>query len=123
MKTNRIALDPKASTIQDWLVAMAEGNIGGLTVMTQIFKEIGEAKGFIAILNMDDMNIRGPQIWVGFKDHCKENLEDFVQCIKDRDPAMIDTINSVMSPQNFEERAISCGASAYHRKSVLDERI
>jgi hypothetical protein len=107
MAKERIPLHLNMSTM-DMLHAMSEGNPGGLTVMLRMIQADPEF-GLITIMHLDDMNIRGPQIWVGFKDHCKEDLPKFVQAIKDRDPAMVATINKEC--ESYGHRATTHAAS------------
>lgn len=83
----RKKIDGTDSTM-DVVVKMAEGNPGGLSVLTQMIPF-----SFLEILSLDDMNIRGSQIWVGYKDHCGEDLAKFIECIIQRDQDMVDTIN------------------------------
>lgn len=93
--------------IQDVLVTMAEGNIGALTVLMEIMKKDGMI-AFTSVLSLDDMNIRGEQIWIGFKYFCEQNLEKFLGCIKSRDEDMIALINKEASGS---EIAVKSGAS------------
>ena len=53
----------------DMIVAMSEGNPGALTVLMGMLESDNPAATMM-ILHLDDMNIRGTQIWVGYKDHC-----------------------------------------------------
>ena len=41
--------------------------------------------GIFDILSLDDMNMRGSQIWVAYKDHCGQDIEKFIACIKERE--------------------------------------
>ena len=98
------------------LVEMAEGNPGGLNVLASMLKE--NEDNLMCIMHLDDMNIRGSQIWVGYKDHCKEKMEDFIKCIKARDPEMIKTINNecyqpalAKDYEGYDEEAVTSGAS------------
>jgi hypothetical protein len=95
----------------DLLTTMAEGNPGGLTVMMKLL-ENDPIVGLAHILHLNDMNIRGTQIWVGYKDHCKSDLQVFIQAIKDRDEAMIDTINKNCIYGDFTEVAVK-GQSSF----------
>ena len=93
------------------IMKMSEGNPGAITVLMRLVKGESETygeDGFMALLCLDDMNIRGGQVWLGFKDHCKEDLEVFAQAIKSRDPEMVKTINARTSD---EEIAVTSGAS------------
>lgn len=78
---------------KDIIIGMCEGNPGGLRVSMQIFGS-DPVHGLMRLLDLDDMNIRGARIWIGYKDHCGEDLEKFIECIKSRDPEMVKTINA-----------------------------
>ena len=73
---------------------LAEGNPGGLTILARILESRGLV-GFDTLLHLDDMNIRGSQIWIGYKDYCKEDLNKFVEAVKRRDPEMVKLINDL----------------------------
>ncbi len=90
------------------IIKMSEGNPGGLRVLLDLMnKELG----LIYILGLDDMNIRGWQIWFGYKDHCNSNIEKFIECIKNRDIEMINIINKEAMRMNIDIRAVIGGAS------------
>lgn len=80
------------TTQKEMAMIMSEGNPGALSVICQILKA-DPVEGFMTLLNLDDMNIRGVQIWLGYKDHCGEDIEKFIKCANDRDEDMIATIN------------------------------
>ncbi len=90
-------------TTQDVIHEMSEGVIGAVVVMASLITE-GHP---LLIASLDDMNIRGSQIWIGYKDHCGEDIELFIQCIQDRCPNMVNTINA----EYLEEQAVTDGAS------------
>ncbi len=92
----------------DTLVKMAEGNPGAITAITQLLNE--SVENYFLILGLDDMNIRGSQIWQVYKYYCGEDVNKFKKVIQDRDADMIRFLNE----QNaFEgnEKAVSGGAS------------
>ncbi len=78
-------------TIIESIVKMAEGNPGAITVMMSLVKEVDY--GLISIMKLDDMNLRGWKIWVGFKDFCKSDINKFYDCIMDEDKEMQKYIN------------------------------
>jgi len=88
---------------------MSEGNPGAANVLGQMMQKDPDT-GLIKILHLDDMNIRGTQIWLGFKDHCGQDMERFMQAILDRDQQMVDEINSHV-PGNHTEIAVTSNAS------------
>lgn len=95
--------------VKDILLAMGEGTPGGIRVLADILNKEPEV-GLLYILDLDDMNIRGSQIWVGYKDHCGENLDRFIECIEARDGEMVRTINRVCE-EYHGETAVTSGAS------------
>ncbi len=72
----------KESTV---IKMMADGSADAMKVIKQI--------NYLDLLHLDDMNIRGRQIWIGFKEHCGQNIDDFIECYNSRDPKFVATIN------------------------------
>lgn len=102
----RKQLDLTASATM-MIIEMSEGNPGGAMVLSQLITRAPQA-----ILFLDDMNIRGSQIWVGYKDHCGMDIDLFIEKIKNRDQEMIDTINK---NTGIEEQAVRKVASMRSR--------
>ena len=71
-------------------VKMAEGNPGAVRVISKILEDQG---GLFFLLDLDDMGMRGSQIWVAFKDYCGQDIEKLKQCLRDRDKKMVETVN------------------------------
>jgi len=91
-------------TVMDMMVAMSEGNPGGLTVIMELIKRQPDT-GFLLLCHLDDMNIRGCQIWMGFKDYCNHDFDRFIECIKTRDEGMVNKINAMSYDQGVEWKA------------------
>jgi hypothetical protein len=88
------------------VTTMCEGNPGALTVIIELMKK---EDGVLLLCHLDDMNIRGSQIWIGFKYYCGQDLTRFIECIKTRDPGMIDKINEMNEGQGDQWKAVhSC---------------
>lgn len=96
-----------SDNLQSIMVKMSEGNPGALSVLVQMREKQGEM-AFMEMLSLDDMNIRGSQIWLGYKDHCGEDIDKFLKCVKDRDDEMVKTINEY---PDGKELAVHGGAS------------
>lgn len=94
------------------IVTMAEGNPGALTVLMQLVKD--DPMGFMDVLNLDDMDMRGPQIWIAYKDHCKGDIEAFRKAVRDRDPEMVKTVNESRGNDPAAPKAVVHGASYSH---------
>jgi hypothetical protein len=92
----------------DMAVKMSEGNPGALSVITKVLQNDPEM-GIFDLLNLDDMNIRGSQIWVAYKDHCGEDLEQFLDKTRSRDAAMVETVNRECG--SYSEKAVTAGGS------------
>jgi hypothetical protein len=97
-------------SLMDLMMTMSEGNPGAINVIMSLLKERPD-DGMMLLLHLDDMNIRGTQIWIGFKDHCHEQINNFVQCIKNRSPEMVSVINDEGIRGNHKEKAVTSGAS------------
>jgi len=96
-KREEIGLD---TSMKDALLIMCEGNPGGLTVLMDLVNR--KPMGFMYLLHLDDMNMRGSQIWCAYKDVCGEDMDVFIDKIKTRDNKMIDYINS---------QSVNCGTT------------
>lgn len=95
----------------DVMVLMSEGNPGAVTVLAQIMEKQGTA-GYLTLLFMDDMNLRGSRIWLAYKDHCGENIDTLIQAVKVRDLDMVATVNKARGTElPDDERAVPYGAS------------
>jgi hypothetical protein len=89
---------------------MAEGNPGAISVLASLLKE---ENGIFLVLGLDDMNIRGTQIWIGYKDYCRSDIERFIECVLHRDKGMVETINKEKLAGNH--KAVTSGA-CYNRE-------
>lgn len=112
-----------SDNLQHVIIKMSEGNPGALNVLMQILKKFSKAPedAFIQYLFLDDMNIRGTQIWIGYKEYCKCDIDKFVQCIKDHDEGMIAEINDWGKRGNHDWLAVKAGASVTGRKTLGGE--
>lgn len=118
IESNREKVNGK-NTIPEIAVQMSEGNPGAITVLGMLLR-IGEPDpGWALMLTLDDMNMRGSQIWVAFKDHCGENIEKLAGLIKNRDQDMVNTVNEqCFNPslgEGYSELAVTSGASWAHK--------
>lgn len=114
---SREKLTGHETSTMEILVKMAEGNPGGIVAMTALLKGNTEATGLALILKLDEMNIRGSQIHVGFKDHCNQDVEHFIKSIIDGDQMMIDTINRECYIPDLVEKY----GEAYSQKAIRGE--
>lgn len=101
----------------DILTTMAEGNPGAINVLLEIFKTEELIAGLSLVLKLDEMNMRGPQIWVGYKDHCGCDIDTFKQAVVYGDQAMVDKVNS----ECFHPDLVEEYGAVYGEKAVRGE--
>jgi hypothetical protein len=71
------------------LLELADGNFGGITVVTRLSK----AARTDVIEQLRKKGMRGEQIWVGYKYGCNENLNAFARAVLAWDPIMLAAVN------------------------------
>lgn len=76
------------------LLKMANGNPGAVVGLIELLK-IHDIRGLVAICTLDDLGIRGSDIWIGYKDYCKHDAHKFLELIIARDEEMISFIKRV----------------------------
>lgn len=79
------------------IVNLSEGNPGAVTVLGTLVKEKPEDAPHV-LDQIEQMNLGGPRIWLGYKDYCNQNLNRFVTCVLNRDEEMITLINERSAP-------------------------
>lgn len=82
-------------SIIDVITTMSEGNMGALNALMSLAKD---ELGMIYILDLDDMGMRGAQIWIAFKDACGQDLEKFKTFCRERDQKIVDIVNQNSGP-------------------------
>ena len=97
------------TSVMDLIAIMAEGNIGALTAMMGLLKK--DPTGVLLLLHLDDMNIRGSQVWIGYKYYCGQDMDRFIECIMSRNEGMIAKINEMNDGQGDQWKAVTHGAS------------
>ena len=99
------------------ITEMSEGNPGAAVALAGLAR-FNPPEFIMTMLILDDMNIRGAQIWIGFKDFCGSDPARFFDKIKERDPGMVEFINR--SRGHAGDQAVIAGASYMATRPVLD---
>lgn len=107
--------------MKELVVAMAEGNPGAMRVILDLLQGAGGGS-FMEVLILDDMNIRGTQVWIAFKDFAKEDMATFVAAIRKRDAEMIRVVNEEGVAGNHDWKALHGGASFGNRPRFAASR-
>ena len=68
----------------DVIFKLAQGNPGAISVLLQLIKKLGEMKSIIFFLSLEELDLRGSKIWEIYKDHCKEDIDMFIDHIKEK---------------------------------------
>jgi hypothetical protein len=97
--------------LSDLIMQMSQGNIGAVSVLVKLFEDVDPMTALPDVLHLDDMNMRGPQIWVGYNDYCGQNIEEFRKCLRNRDASMVEKVNSMCCYRPGAQRAVTHGAS------------
>ncbi len=95
-------------TLLELIELMAEGNPGAAGVLMQFSKRDPVLRGVAEMLHLDDMNIRGAQIWVAYKDWAGEDIEKLSVGIRGRSWDLVSVVNK---NSGSEHVAVPRGAS------------
>lgn len=95
-------------TVMDIMLKLSEG-IPGAIVGVRELMQVDETGGML-LLGLDDMNIRGSQIWEIYKYYCGEDAEKFAELVSSRNEDMIQFVNENLARVGGE-KAVVHGAS------------
>lgn len=95
------------------VATLSEGNPGAVNVLMALLEVEGSAPGLVLWLDLDDMNIRGSQIWQASK-WAGGDIAKLAVALRDRDPDMVTAINLQSKTEGMQERAVTSGASYTH---------
>ena len=101
-------------TMFDAIYKISEGVPGAMVGITKIMES--DEVGFMLLLGLDDMNIRGSQVWEAYKYLYNEDAKKFAKAVKNRDKNMVDFINQEMASVGGE-KAVTGGASFDRNKN------
>lgn len=68
--------------VQQALMAMCGTNPGALSVIMDLFQKVGNDAIWL-LFHMDYAGIYGPDIWIAYKDVCKQDLDSLIKLIPD----------------------------------------
>ena len=101
-------------TMFDAIYKISEGVPGAMVGITKLMES--DEAGFMLLLGLDDMNIRGSQVWEAYKYLYNEAAKKFAKAVKYRDKNMVDFINQEMASVGGE-KAVTGGASFDRNKN------
>ena len=109
VKTGRERLSATA-TMNNLLATLAEGHPGSADVLRLICQFA--LSPLDTLFDLDDMNIRGRQIWHAFHQVCDGDFNEFLFRLDGRDPDLVSAVNLLTLGER--ERAVESGGSDYH---------
>lgn len=95
-------------SILDVISKVSEGNPGAAVAIAKLLQS--NEYGYMLLLDLDDMNIRGSQIWEAYKYLYNEDGEKFANAVQKRDSKIVDFINQELAFVGGE-KAVTGGAS------------
>jgi hypothetical protein len=95
-------------TFREILTIMSEGNPGAINVLLKLLMA---PDGIKYVLDLDDMGMRGWQIWVAWRDFCREDLGTLIASLEDRNPRMVEFVNASKGGPPDTPRAVTSGGS------------
>lgn len=96
---------------EDPLLVLSEGNSSATMVLMNFLEKEEDLIGFVNMLNLDDMNIRGAQIWLAFKDYCGQDIDLLMKLVSERDADLVENVNIANAKQGNPFKAVEHGAS------------
>ena len=84
--------ETKSDPLQELQLKLMDRNPGAASVLNLILKHRQDAANIF--FDIDDMNMRGTQIWVAYKDHCNGDIYKFIDACIARDAEMVATVNN-----------------------------
>ena len=107
-------------SLHEIIIKASEDNPSAVMVLMKMLRKLSYG-AFSIILQMDDMNIRGAQIFVGYKFHCRSDLDLFIGCIENRDRKMLEAINNEGRKGRYPHKAVAGGAVEGRREILTND--
>lgn len=80
------------------IVTIAENNPGAMTVLANILKVAqDDLEKLQMVYTVDAMNLRGPALWLAWKDWASYDTQMLITGIQTRDPGMIEMVNTELA--------------------------
>lgn len=105
-------------SVMDLFMVISEGNPGAMNVMARLL-ESDEVSGFVTLLALDDMNIRGTQLWLAYNDFCQGDLGKLHDVAEQRDYELVKFLNTEGMKGNHPYKAVVRGASSGLKRNEL----
>lgn len=105
-------------SVEEVVTVLSDGTENARFVLEGILEETDDEEVTLGIwLTLDDMNMRGNQIWVAFAGFAQGDMEFFQVAILSRSQDMVDYVNARQDP-NFPYQAVTSGASQLYETLI-----
>lgn len=105
-------------SVRDAIADLGKGVPGAMTVLMDIYEEVGENSFLGLARRFKKVNLTGSAIWIGYKDHCGEDLQTFMLSFLSTPTPLFATINKELGGDVVGEFVDRKGAIA-HTKDKL----
>ena len=85
--------------MRETLIELSDGNPGALTVLTDCAAQTPSSFGVI-VDKLEEHDIRGSLIWVGYKDICDEELSAFISSVLREDDDFLEELDEYRNRLN-----------------------
>lgn len=96
---------PERFTVREAVVHLSEGNPDAINVMMATLAYMPNAHQLLR--RLDEMNIRGRQVFVMFRDICGGNDDTFRTALLMRDALIVDALNARIVSAQYQHVAIA----------------
>ncbi len=104
--------------IKDIVYDLSKGIPGAVSVLAEIRAELGEESFLNLARRFKRVNLTGSAIWIGYKDHCGEDLTTFLLAFQATPTALFGTINKELGGPVVGEFIDRKGAIAHTKEKL-----
>lgn len=97
-------------SLQAAVLVMSERHAGAIVALGTLLRGCTELQAWARLLAMDEMSIRGANIWAALKEYCRDNADTFLSALEKRDAHLEGWVRSRGS-------SLPCSGSVSHRRS------
>ena len=101
-----IPRSPLVGTLDNKIFQMAENHPGGLRTLKDIRELLSTHEMEALLAKLDDMNIRGVQMWAAYSQLYDCEAVDFIQAIRRKDATMIGFLNNFAPHGDYTHKAV-----------------
>jgi len=91
-------------SFMDAMIKIADGNPGAANVVAQLVQ-----LDPIKILDADDMGLRGPALWIAYKDYAGEGINKLSEALEARSQNLVNVVNAIPFSDRGEHTAVTHG--------------